>query len=123
MLTYAGVYCEGQCNCHACHNNPRFEMDRQAAIGVTLGMCVCGWYVCVCGQIHSCREESDCLPPQSAIHFTTDVNAAYTVAERNPLAFRPKVQSTAATTQAVNAQTQEPSSLSARHMKVKKGGG
>ena len=75
--------------------------------------------------MHCCREESACLPPQSAIHLTTDVttdvNTAYTVAERNPLAFRPKVQSTAATTQAVNdAQTQEPSSLSARHMKVKK---
>eukprot|EP00802_Teleaulax_amphioxeia_P021301 Tamp_21649.p1 GENE.Tamp_21649~~Tamp_21649.p1 ORF type:complete len:323 (-),score=45.54 Tamp_21649:164-1132(-) len=23
----AGVYCEGGCNCRACHNNPRFEMD------------------------------------------------------------------------------------------------
>ena len=26
----------GQCNCHSCHNNPRFEMDRQSAIGATL---------------------------------------------------------------------------------------
>ena len=68
MLTYAGVYCEGQCNCHACHNNPRFEMDRQAAIGVTLGMCVCVVGMCVCV-------------------------ARYTLAERNPIAFRPKVQS------------------------------
>ena len=32
----AGVYCEGNCNCQACHNNPRFELDRQAAIGATL---------------------------------------------------------------------------------------
>lgn len=26
----------GQCNCLSCHNNPRFEIDRQAAIGATL---------------------------------------------------------------------------------------
>ena len=28
-LFRSGVYCEGQCNCHSCHNNPRFEIDRQ----------------------------------------------------------------------------------------------
>ncbi|EKX37899.1 hypothetical protein GUITHDRAFT_44838, partial [Guillardia theta CCMP2712] len=32
----SGLYCEVQCNCHSCHNNVRFEWDRQAAVVSTL---------------------------------------------------------------------------------------
>ena len=31
-----GLYCEGTCNCHSCHNNSKCEQDRQAAIAATL---------------------------------------------------------------------------------------